>query len=111
MIWFDERKYFFKRTKPCVASSLQRTAFACLSVLSASAGDSLLAQGRVGIRVHVDKAASEEETHRQKCHGNTDQQEGKKKDFHVRERMVERLLKRREEVLFGKRKEKPTKFL
>ena len=111
MIWLDERKYFFKRTKPCVASALQRTTFASLSVLGASAGDSFFAQGRVGIRVHVDKVASEEKTHRQKCHGNTDQQEGKKKNFHVRERMVERLLKRREEVLFGKRKEKPTKFL
>ena len=111
MIWLDERKYFFKRTKPCVASALQRTTFASLSVLSASAGDSFFAQGGIGIRVHVDEAASEEEAHRQKCHGNTDQQEGKKKDFHVRERMVERLLKRREEVLFGKRKEKPTKFL
>lgn len=111
MIWLDERKYFFKSVMFCLASVLQRTTFACLSVLSAGTGDSLLAQGRVGIRVHVDKAASEEEAHRQKCHGNTDQQEGKKKDFHVRERMVERLLKRREEVLFGKRKEKPTKFL
>ena len=111
MICLDERKYFFKRTKPCVASALQRTTFACLSVLGASAGDSFFAQGGIGIRVHVDETASEEETHRQKCHGNTDQQEGKKKDFHVRERMVERLLKRREEVLFGKRKEKPTKFL
>ena len=111
MIWFDERKCFFKRTKSCVASALQRTTFASLSVLSAGTGDSLLAQGWVGIRVHVDEAASEEETHRQKCHGNTDQQEGKKKDFHVRERMVERLLRRREKVLFGKRKEKPTKFL
>ena len=77
MIWLDERKYFFKRTKPCVASALQRTTFASLSVLGASAGDSLLAQGRVGIRVHVDEVASEEKTHRQKCHGNTDQQEGK----------------------------------
>ena len=111
MIWFDERKYFFKRTKSCLASALQRTTFACLSVLSASAGDSFFAQGWVGIRVHVDETASEEETHRQKCHGNTDQQEGKKKDFHVRERMFERLLRRREKVLFGKRKEKPTKFL
>ena len=111
MICLDERKYFFKRTKPCVPLALQRTTFASLSVLSASAGDSLLAQGWVGIRVHVDKVASEEETHRQKCHGNTNQQEGKKKNFHVRERMVERLLKRREKVLFGKRKEKPTKFL
>lgn len=111
MICLDERKYFFKSVMFCLASALQRTTFASLSVLSASAGDSLLAQGWVGIRVHVDKAASEEETHCQKCHGNTDQQEGKKKDFHVRERMVERLLKRREEVLFGKRKEKPTKFL
>lgn len=111
MIWLDERKYFFKRTKPCVASALQRTTFASLSVLGASAGDSFFAQGRVGIRVHVDKVASEEKTHRQKCHGNTNQQEGKKKNFHVRERMVERLLKRREKVLFGKRKEKPTKFL
>ena len=111
MIWFDERKCFFKSVMFCLASALQRTTFASLSVLSASAGDSLLAQGWVGIRVHVDETASEEETHRQKCHGNTDQQEGKKKNFHVRERMVERLLKRREEVLFGKRKEKPTKFL
>ena len=111
MICLDERKYFFKSVMSCLTSALQRTTFASLSVLSASAGDSFFAQGRVGIRVHVDKVASEEETHRQKCHGNTDQQEGKKKDFHVRERMVERLLKRREEVLFGKRKEKPTKFL
>ena len=111
MICLDERKYFFKSAKSCLTSALQRTTFASLSVLSASTGDSLLAQGWVGIRVHVDKTASEEETHRQKCHGNTDQQEGKKKNFHVRERMVERLLKRREEVLFGKRKEKPTKFL
>ena len=111
MICLDERKYFFKSVMFCLTSALQRTTFASLSVLGASAGDTLLAQGGVGIRVHVDKVASEEETHRQKCHGNTDQQEGKKKDFHVRERMVERLLKRREEVLFGKRKEKPTKFL
>ena len=111
MIYLDERKCFFKSVMFCLASALQRTTFASLSVLGASAGDSLLAQGWVGIRVHVDKVASEEETHRQKCHGNTDQQEGKKKDFHVRERMVERLLKRREKVLFGKRKEKPTKFL
>lgn len=111
MICLDEHKYFFKSVMFCLTSALQRTTFASLSVLSASAGDSLLAQGGIGIRVHVDKVASEEETHRQKCHGNTDQQEGKKKDFHVRERMVERLLKRREEVLFGKRKEKPTKFL
>lgn len=111
MIYLDERKCFFKSVMFCLASALQRTTFACLSVLSASAGDSFFAQGRVGIRVHVDETASEEETHRQKCHGNTDQQEGKKKNFHVRERMVERLLKRREEVLFGKRKEKPTKFL
>ena len=111
MIWFDERKYFFKSVMFCLTSALQRTTFASLSVLSAGTGDSLLAQGWVGIRVHVDETASEEETHRQKCHGNTDQQEGKKKNFHVRERMVERLLKRREKVLFGKRKEKPTKFL
>ena len=111
MICLDERKYFFKSAKSCLPLALQRTTFASLSVLSASTGDSLLAQGWVGIRVHVDETASEEETHRQKCHGNTDQQEGKKKNFHVRERMVERLLKRREEVLFGKRKEKPTKFL
>lgn len=111
MIWLDECKYFFKSVMFCLTSALQRTAFASLSVLSASAGDSLLAQGGIGIRVHVDKVASEEETHRQECHGNTDQQEGKKKDFHVREGMVERLLKRREKVLFGKRKEKPTKFL
>lgn len=111
MICLDERKYFFKSVMFCLASALQRTTFASLSVLSAGTGDSLLAQGWVGIRVHVDKVASEEETHRQKCHGNTNQQEGKKKNFHVRERMVERLLKRREEVLFGKRKEKPTKFL
>ena len=111
MICLDERKCLFKSVMFCLTSVLQRTTFACLSVLGASAGDSLLAQGWVGIRVHVDKVASEEETHRQKCHGNTDQQEGKKKNFHVRERMVERLLKRREEVLFGKRKEKPTKFL
>ena len=111
MICLDERKYFFKSAKSCLPLALQRTTFASLSVLSAGTGDSLLAQGWVGIRVHVDKVASEEETHRQKCHGNTNQQEGKKKNFHVRERMVERLLKRREEVLFGKRKEKPTKFL
>ena len=111
MICLDERKCFFKSAKSCLSSSLQRTTFACLSVLSASAGDSFFAQGGIGIRVHVDETASEEETHRQKCHGNTNQQEGKKKDFHVRERMVERLVKRREEVLFGKRKEKPTKFL
>ena len=111
MICLDERKYFFKRIKPCVPLALQRTTFASLSVLSAGTGDSFFAQGGIGIRVHVDKVASEEETHRQKCHGNTDQQEGKKKNFHVRERMVERLLKRREKVLFGKRKEKPTKFL
>ena len=111
MICLDERKYFFKSVMFCLTSALQRTTFASLSVLRASAGDSLLAQGWVGIRVHVDKVASEEETHRQKCHGNTDQQEGKKKNFHVRERMVERLMRRREKVLFGKRKEKPTKFL
>ena len=111
MFCLDERKYFLKSVMFCLTSALQRMTFASLSVLGASTGDSLLAQGWVGIRVHVDKAASEEETHRQKCHGNTDQQEGKKKNFHVRERMVERLLKRRENVLFGKRKEKPTKFL
>ena len=111
MICLDERKYFFKSVMFCLTSALQRTTFASLNVLGASAGDTLLAQGWVGIRVHVDEAASEEKTHRQKCHGNTNQQEGKKKNFHVRERMVERLLKRREKVLFGKRKEKPTKFL
>lgn len=72
MICLDERKYFFKSAKSCLPLALQRTTFASLSVLSASAGDSLLAQGWVGIRVHIDKAASEEETHRQKCHGNTD---------------------------------------
>ena len=111
MIWFDERKCFFKSVMFCLTSALQRTTFASLSVLSAGTGDSFFAQGGIGIRVHVDETASEEETHRQKCHGNTDQQEGKKKNFHVRERMVERLLKRREKVLFGKRIEKPTKFL
>ena len=88
MICLDERKCFFKSVMFCLTSALQRTTFASLSVLSASAGDSLLAQGRVGIRVHVDETASEEETHRQKCHGNTDQQEGKKKDFHVLEKWL-----------------------
>lgn len=83
MICLDERKYFFKSVMFCLTSALQRTTFASLSVLGASAGDTLLAQGWVGIRVHVDETASEEETHRQKCHGNTDQQEGKKKNFHV----------------------------
>ena len=66
MIWFDERKCFFKSVMFCLASALQRTTFASLSVLSASAGDSFFAQGGIGIRVHVDEVASEEETHRQK---------------------------------------------
>ena len=43
MIWFDERKCFFKSVMFCLTSALQRTTFASLSVLSASAGDSLLA--------------------------------------------------------------------
>ena len=43
MICLDERKYFFKSVMFCLASALQRTTFASLSVLSAGTGDSLLA--------------------------------------------------------------------